>query len=106
MLSELGKLVGSNGCQIVTASGPTAVKTGYKAYAAIVRVDNTVITSVTKIETDTGASGVVTGESWMNANLLAGIDFVPFEDPITSITLASSTNSVMLLLDKLNNAGV
>jgi hypothetical protein len=93
------KMIGAAGCQLVAASGVTAVKTGYQAWGCMVRVDNTQILSVNKIETDTAASGVVTDESWENVNLLANIDFISFEDPITSITLVSGTPSVMLFLD-------
>ncbi len=94
-----GRMIGVAGCQLVVGIGPTAVKTGYQAYGAMVRVDNTQIMSVNKIETDTNASGVVTDESWQAKDLKASIDYIPFEDPITSITLASAAHSVMLFLE-------
>lgn len=93
------RLLGSQ-CQLIAASGVNAVTSGYRAYALKVRVDNTQISSVTKIENDNSASGVITNESWMNQNLLAGIDYISFEDPITSITLVSGTPNVMLFLEK------
>ena len=103
-MDALSKMIGAAGCQLVAASGVTAVKTGYKAWGCMVRVDHTIIESVNKIESDTGATGVVTDESWENADLLASPpDYITFEDPITSITLASGTPSVMLFLDHLKN---
>ena len=86
--------------QLVAASGETAVDEGYQAYAMQVRVDNTQVLAMTKIENDDAASSVVDDLSWMTQNLKAGIDYIPLEDPIISITLASSTDSVMLFLEK------
>ena len=99
-MDALKNLLGGQ-CQIVTGSDVTAVKSGYRAYALMVRVDNTQIKSVTKVEADDGTISVVADESWENVNLLAGIDYISFEDPITSITLNSATDSVMLFLEKI-----
>lgn len=94
------KMIGAAGCQLIAASGVTAVKTGYQAWGCMVRVDNTIISSVNKIESDNAASGIVTDESWENVALKSSpADFISFEDPITSITLASGTPSVMLFLE-------
>ena len=100
-MDSVTKLLGSQ-CQLVAASGSTDIKTGYQAYGARVRVDNTQILSFTKIENDTGVTGAVTNESFENVNLLAGIDYISFEDPIIAITLASSSHSVMLFLEPRN----
>lgn len=100
-MDELAKIIGAAGCQLIAASGTTAIKTGYKAYALMCRADNTQISSVTKIESDSGATGTVTDESWQNVNLNGGQDFIPLEDPIISITLASGTPSVMAFLEHL-----
>jgi len=99
-MDVLKKILG-NQCQIVTGSDVTAVKSGYRAYALMVRVDNTQIKSVTKVEADDGTISVVTDESWENVNLLASIDYIAFEDSITSITLNAATDSVMLYLEKI-----
>ena len=97
-MEPIRKLLGEQ-CQIANG-GTTAVKEGYRAYGAMVRVDNTQILSVTKVESDDGTVSEVTDESWENVDLLAGIDYVSFEDPITSITLSTGTSSVMLFLEK------
>ena len=94
------KMIGAAGCQLIVGAGPTAVKTGYQAWGGMVRVDNTMILSVNKIESDTSASGVVTDESWENVALKSSPpDFISFEDPITSITMASAAHSVTLFLE-------
>jgi hypothetical protein len=98
-MEPIRKLLGEQ-CQIANA-GTTTVKEGYRAYAAMVRVDNTQILSVTKVERDDGTIEEITDESWENINLLAGIDYVSFEDAITSITLSTGTSSVMLFLEKI-----
>jgi hypothetical protein len=98
-MEPIVKLLGKQ-CQLIAASGAHSVLEGYRAYSLKVRTDNTQITSVTKIEGDTGVEEVVSSYSWQNVNLLAGIDYVPFEDPITAITLGSGTPSVMLFLER------
>ncbi len=95
------KLLGGQ-CQLIVGNAETPVKTGYKAYGCKVRVDDTQILSVTKVEGDTGIAAVVTNESWENVALKAGIDYISFEDGITSITLNASTDSVMLFLEPYN----
>lgn len=92
------KLLGSKS-QLIVGVGPHTILSGYKAYGCKIRIDNTQITSYTKIENDTGASAVVTDDTFENKNLIAGIDYIPFEDPIISITLASSTDSALLFLE-------
>ena len=94
----INKILGAQ-CQLIAASGVTEIKEGYRAYSFMTRKDNTQISSVTKIENDTGATGVVSGESWMNENLLAGIDYISFEDPIISVTMASGTPSILAYLE-------
>lgn len=96
-MDTLNRLLGAQ-CQIIAASGVTAIKTRYQAYGCKVRVDNTQITSVTKVENDDAATGAVTGESWMDINLIAA-EYISFEDPIISITLGSGTPSVMMFLE-------
>lgn len=98
-MEPIRKLLGEQ-CQFVFG-GTTAVKTGYRAYGAAVRVDNTQILSVTKVESDDGTVSVVTDESWENVDLFAGIDYISFEDPIYSITLITGTSSVCLFLEKI-----
>lgn len=97
-MDTLNRLLGAQ-CQIIAASGVTAIKTGYQAYGCKVRIDNTQITSVTKVENDNATTGVVTGESWMDVNLIGGTDYISFEDPIISITMGSGTPSVMMFLE-------
>ena len=101
-MEPIVKLLGKQ-CQLIAASGAHDVLTGFQAYAIKARVDNTQITSVTKIEADNGVSEVVSSYSWQNQNLLAGIDYIPLEDPITAITLGSGTPSVMLFLEPKKN---
>lgn len=92
------KILGAQ-CQLIAASGVTAIKDGYQAYSLMVREDNTQISSVVKIENDTGATGTVSGESWMDVNLKSGVDYISLEDPIISVTMASGTPSVMAYLE-------
>lgn len=101
-MEPIVKLLGKQ-CQLIAASGATNVMEGYQAYGIKARVDNTQITSVTKIESDDGVSETVSSYSWQNVNLLAGIDYIPLEDPITAITLGSGTPSVMLFLERRQN---
>jgi len=98
--AESEKLVGSDGCFIIVGSAATAIPTGFRAYALTVRVDGTQIKSITQVVGTTSAV-VTTGISWMNISLLAGIDYIPFLYPITSITLNASTDSVILWLQSI-----
>jgi fructose 1,6-bisphosphatase len=95
------KMLGAGGYQVVIGASatPVAVDTGYRAYAIIVRVADTQILSVTKIEGDDNVSSVVTNKSWENKALYQG-EYIPLEDPITSITLNSAADSVGLALEK------
>lgn len=91
------KILGSK-CQLVVGVGPTAIISGYKAYACKIRIDATQIKSYTKIESDDGSVSVVTDDSWESVALIAG-EYIPFEDSITSITLNAAGDSVMLFLE-------
>lgn len=85
------KIIGSEGRQTVVGVGPTAVKTGFKAFGCSVRVDDTQIKSMTQ-------SGVaVTTDSNENIALKAN-EYVPFNPPISSITLNGASDSVALWL--------
>ena len=95
------KLLGSKP-QLIVGVGPHTVLSGYKCYACKVRVNDTQIKSYTKIENDNGEVEVVTDDTFENVALIAGVDYIPFEDPITSITLNSATDSLMLFLERLN----
>lgn len=100
-MDPLNRISGGH-TQLIAASGTTAIETGYQCYAIKPRIDNTQITSVTKIENDNAASGVLTDLTWMNQNLLAGPDYITLEDPIISITMASGTPSVLCYCEKRN----
>ena len=99
-MDVLKNLLGGQ-CQIVVGADATPVKTGYRAYGCMVRVDDTQIKSVTKVETNDGTESVVTDESWESVALKAGIDYISFEDMINSITLNAAGDSVMLFLEKI-----
>jgi len=87
----MNKILGTRGCQIVVGVGPHAVKTGYKAYALVVRVAGTQIKSMTQ-------SGVaVTDESFENVALILN-EYLPLEKPLTSITLNAAGDSVIMYL--------
>jgi hypothetical protein len=88
--------------QIVVGVGPHTITSGYKAYACKVRVDNTQIKSYTRIKNDAGDTEVVTNDTFESINLLAGIDYIPFEDPIVAITLNSVADSITLFLEPYN----
>jgi len=88
------KIIGSEGRQTVVGVGPHAVKTGYKAYGCSVRVDATQIKSITQ-------SGVaVVDDSNENIALIVN-EYIPFNPPITSITLNGLNDSVALWLQPL-----
>ena len=85
------RMMGAGGCQLVVGASATAVLG--RAYGASVRVDDTQIKSVTQ----DGAA--VTNKTWESVALKAGIDFIAFNPPITSITLNAATDSVMLWIE-------
>jgi hypothetical protein len=95
-MDSSSKLLGSK-CQIVVGVGPHAVLTGYAAYGIYVRVADTQIKSVTKVESDTAVAGAVTDETWESKALIAG-EYISLEDQITSITLNAAADSVTLFL--------
>jgi hypothetical protein len=84
--------MGSEGVLMVVGHSATAMPTGYKCYAVIIRVDSTAIASVTI------SGAAVTNLSWETVALLRG-DYIPFETPITSITLTNDTDSVFCYLE-------
>lgn len=86
------KSIGTHGRQTVVGASATPVKTGYVAYGCTVRVDSTQIKSWTDQE-----GSIVTNDS--NENItLNNMEYIPFEIPITSITLNSASDSVALWL--------
>lgn len=97
--AESEKLIGSDGCEILVGNAPYTIPAGYIAYACSVRVDGTMIKSITELRGDTPT--VVTTKSWENISLLAGIDYIPFLFPITSITLNGVTDSITLWLQSI-----
>ena len=95
------KAIGTGGCQLVVGASATAVKTGFCAYACKVRIDDTQIKSVTPGEVVDSDETAVTTETWENVALIAGTDYIPFSNPIVSITLNAADDSVMLYLQPL-----
>jgi hypothetical protein len=91
------RLIGEK-CQIVVGHTATPITTGYQAYACKVRIDDTQIKSIT----ETGGN-VVTDESWQSVALKAGIDYIPFSNGITSITLNADADSVILYLEPIGS---
>ena len=97
--AESEKLIGSDGCEIVVGATPYVVPVGYVAYACSVRVDGTMIKSITQLKGN--VSTIITTKSWENISLLAGVDYIPFQYPITSITLNGTLDSVTLWLESI-----
>jgi hypothetical protein len=86
------KIIGSEGRQTVVGVGPHAIKTGFKAYGCSVRVDATQIKSWT-----TQSGDVVIADSNENVALIVN-EYIPFNPPITSVTLNAVGDSVALWL--------
>ena len=98
-MDTLSKLLGGR-CELVVGATEFTVPTGFVAYAAIVRVDGTIVAAVKERATQLAAASV-TGKTWQSVALKA-MDYIPFEKPVTSITLTGATDSVFLYLEPKN----
>jgi len=86
--------MGSEGVLMVVGASATPMTTGYKCYSVVIRVDDTQIKSVTI------SGAAVTNKLWESVALKRG-DYIPFDVPITSITLNAAGDSVFCYLEKL-----
>jgi len=87
----MNRAIGTEGVLLVVGLAETAMPAGYNCYAMIVRVDGTIIASVT-ID-----GSAVTDLSWEDVALQNG-DYIPLETPLTSITLTGAADSVWCYL--------
>lgn len=91
----MNRQMGDKGVLLVAGSSATAMTTGYKCYAVVVRTDDTQIKSVTI------SGAAVTNASWESVALKRG-DYIPFATSITSITLNAAGDSVFCYLEPIS----
>jgi Putative flagellar system-associated repeat len=91
------RLLGSKPMKF-TGSGAHAIPAGYQCWGIGIRIDGTKITSITQNINGTPTvyvNGDTMIDTWLNAtDLLANIDFIFLDTPITSFTLNAATDSV------------
>jgi len=87
----MNKQMGDAGVLMVVGHTATAMPTGFKCYAVVIRIDDTAIASVTV------SGAAVTNLSWEGVALKRS-DYIPFATPITSITLTNDADSVFCYL--------
>jgi hypothetical protein len=89
------KLLGIHGRQTVVGNAATPVKTGRTAYGLTVRSAGATIAAYT----DKNGNTITTTAADSNVGIaLDAGEFIPFETPISSITLTGASDSVALWL--------
>ncbi len=95
-MNELNRIVGKRAEMVVGATKFT-IPTGFSAYAMVVRVDGTIVATLSEMRGNAAAVAVTT-KTWEGIALIKG-DYVPFEFPVVDITLTGATDSVILYLE-------
>jgi len=95
-MNTLDKLIGTNGCYYVLGDTTVLLPTGYAAYGMVVNVDDTEVTEVEQLVA--GVPETLDDATWEGVALTRG-DYIPFINPVISITLTNATDSVFLYLE-------
>ena len=74
----------------VIGTGPYTLPSGKAAYACSCRIDDTQVSSITP-----AGGSAITNLTWQNVALKAGVDYIPFPIPITSITISTTLGIVL-----------
>jgi hypothetical protein len=101
MANELQKMLGGDGCDIVTAANGAFTARIGRIYAIVVREDSTTIESVT--EDIEGTDNVVTSRGWVGGESsdayvsLKQFDFIVPDYPLSSIEVGAGSVIVYYL---------